>query len=122
MPAAVAIPLITAGIGAGATVAGSAIATHGSTKAADLQAQAAQHAADLEAASAKEALAFQQQQAALAQKHYQDTQAFNRSVYAAQQARLAPYRAYGTGALTQLSHPMAPGSTAPFVPSGTTVR
>src|SRR5689334_9902845 len=60
----VAAPLFWAAIaGAGATVAGGAIAAHAAGEAANTQANAANHAADVQGQTNAQALAFQRQQA-----------------------------------------------------------
>lgn len=100
-------------IGTGANILGN---IYGANKQADTSLQAAQmqidaanHAADLQAKAAADQLAFAKQQADLAQQNYMGTQQFNRSVYTDQQARLAPYRAFGQGAVSQLGQPI-PGA------------
>lgn len=106
MPAAVAIPLITAGASATTQLVGAKMQSKSASKAADVQTQAANRAAEMEAEAAKQQLAFQQQQAQLAQQNYMDTRNFNRQVYTDQQARLAPYRRFGEGAIAQLGRPI----------------
>ena len=81
MPAALAIPLISAAIGGGASVAGAAIASHGAGKAAKTQADATTQALD-----------FEKQQ------------------YAAEQARLQPYRDLGGAAMDRMSQRLGGGS------------
>src|SRR5204863_8731852 len=73
MPAAIAIPLISSAIAGGAAVGGAALASHGANKAAKTQANAT-----------TEALNFEKQQ------------------YAAEQARLQPYRDLGGQAYAKI--------------------
>jgi hypothetical protein len=105
MPPAVGMAI--AGIAsAGAGVYGANKQASAANRSAALQTAAANHAADLETQAAERSLAFQQQQADLTQRNYLDTRNFNRQVYADQQARLAPYRQFGQGAITQLGLPI----------------
>ena len=107
MPAVVPfIPLITGALGVGASVYGASQQSGAQRDASRLQTQAAQQAAELEAQAAAQSLAFQKQQAELAERNFRESQAYNRKVYTDQQARLAPYRQFGTGALSQLSSPI----------------
>lgn len=75
-------------------------------QAAQIQANANTQAAQMQAKSAADALAFEQQQAGVAQGNFQNTQAFNRSVYTNQQRNLAPYRAIGAGSIAELARPI----------------
>jgi Flp pilus assembly protein TadG len=124
MPAVVPfIPLITGAIGGGAAVYGAKKSTHASEAAARYQANQANYAADLEAKSSAEALAFAKEQEAARHNEYLSTQDRNKQIYDAELARdddryntrqnnLAPYRAFGVGAIGQLMRPLgsAPGS------------
>ena len=101
-------PIVAAAaIGAGATPGGSALASRGANRAGEIQAQAAERA-----------LQFQREEAARAERNFQETQRFNRSVYTDQQARLAPYRALGAGTIQQLGQPIPQNPMAPFKASG----
>lgn len=106
MPAAVAVPLITAGVTAGTNIFGAHQQSQSADRAARMQTQAANQAAQLQAQAAENALRFQQEQAAIAQRNFLNTQGFNRKVYTDQQARLSPYRQAGQGAIAQLGMPI----------------
>lgn len=90
MPQAVAIPLITAAAGAGATIYGSKKASSANEKASQVQAQ-----------SNAEALAFAREQEARRQREYDQQIAAEKAAWEAEQARLAPYRAASYGILGQ---------------------
>lgn len=79
-------------------------------KALQAQIDAAKYSADTTAKTAANQLAFEQQQAQLQQQNFLDTQAKNYALYQAAQARMQPYRALGTNALTQLQQPITVGS------------
>lgn len=98
--------IIASMIAAGGATAGAAINASGAKSAAQTNAGAATSAGELQAQAAANALAFEQQQADVAQKNFLGTQQFNRQVYNDQQARLAPYRAAGAGAIAQLGQPI----------------
>lgn len=95
MPAAVAVPLITGAIGAGATVYGARAASG-----------ANRHAATLEATGARDALAFAREQEAARQREFRETQARNLALYREGQARLDPYRRFGARSLEQIAQPI----------------
>lgn len=104
MPAVVPfIPLIAAGVGAGATIYG-----------AHSQQSAQRDASRAENASLDEALAYEKEQDAYNRQRdeeqtrydrakYEEGQVYDRGQYADFLGRLDPYRAAGTGALTRLS-------------------
>lgn len=102
MPPAVAAAAITGG----SLIAGGVIQSRANTGASRTQTSAAERAAALEAEAAAKTLAFQRQQAKIAEQNFRESQAFNRKVYTDQQARLQPYRQFGTGAISQLSSPI----------------
>lgn len=112
MPAAVAVPLITAGVSGAAAVGGAALSSRGMRKASDAQTSAANRAAELEAKSASDALTFQREQEEQRRKEWQATQDRNFGLWQAREGELQPYRAFGRGALAQLAQPLAykPGS------------
>ena len=87
MPAAVAVPLIASGIGAGI----SAIGSH-------KQASAAEKAARLQTNANRESLRFLQQQAAQEQANFQATEKANYGQYVAERGRLEPYQQLGASA------------------------
>lgn len=100
-------PLVAAaGVTALGGLVGGAISSHAANNAAEVQSGAAMQAAKLQADAAQRALEFEQQQAAQAQKNYNDTTSFNRGVYQTQQANLGPYRAAGAGSLADLARPI----------------
>jgi len=88
MPAAVAIPLITAGVSAGASLAGAKMASGGANRAARAQAQAANYAADVQGRSTSEALDFQKQQAALEMQRAEADRRANYDQWLAREQRL----------------------------------
>lgn len=100
MPAAVAIPLITAAVTAGTSIAGAKMSSSAAKKAgetqaasaeraAQLQTEAANHAADLQAKAAAEALAYQKEQAQLDAARAEAAQRGNYDQWAAQQRRVS---------------------------------
>lgn len=109
MPAAVAVPIITAGAAAGGTVAAGYMQGRGARQAANVQTAAANRAAELEAQSAREALAFAKEQEDTRRREWQSTQDRNFQLWQGREAQLQPYRDFGAGSLAQLSRPR-PGS------------
>lgn len=123
MPAAVAIPIITGAMGAGAAVYGANKQSAGARAAAASQASTANYAADLESKAAADQLTFAKQQEAERQAEWQKTQGQNQSNYLADVARqqgnidakvgrLSPYINWGYGSIGQLMQPTPnrPGS------------
>lgn len=135
MPAAVAIPLISAAVTAGGAVTSSALASRSAGRAAKLQTDAANRAGDLSASATDRALQFQREQESERQKEWQATQQRNYEIYQQEQAyqhqqdqqqlnltlgqmaytqgqradtlnRVAPYRQAGVGSLRQLASPL----------------
>lgn len=86
MPAAIAIPLVTAAVGTGATVYGAHRASNAAREAGETQSDAANRAAEMQLQASREGLGFAREEAA-----------FNRQAQ-------APYRAIGTGAINTLSN------------------
>lgn len=93
MPAAVAIPLITAGIGATTTAIGAKLSSNAARDAANAQVQAANKAAELQAQSNAQALEFQKQQAAQDLTTANATQQANYNQWAARERRLSNFGA-----------------------------
>lgn len=133
MPAAIAIPLITAAASTGAGIDANHASNSAANRAAGVQSNTANHAADIESKSAADALQFQREQEAERQKEWQSTQDRNYGIYqdetnygraqtAQRYANLAPYRNLGTGAIAQLMQPInqrpAPGSVAALMGKG----
>lgn len=106
MPAAVAVPLITAGVAGGASIYGAHRASRSSDRAAQYQTQQANYAADLEAKAQAEALAFLKEQEAARRREWQMTQDRNYQLYQEREERLSPYRRFGAGAIAQMGQPI----------------
>ncbi len=85
------------------TIGGTAASLYG----AHTEADAAREAAAAQQAATAEALAFQREQAAQAQRNYEETRDFNRGVYTARETSLEPYRRFGRGAIAQLAMPLS---------------
>lgn len=115
MPAAVAVPLITAGVGAAAGLGGAAMSSNANTNAANTNAAASEKAAQI---------------AADAQKYSTDAQAnalsqalgFEQQVYGRKQQQVSPDVGYGQGALAALGAGLGVPMTAqPPIPSLPTI-
>lgn len=112
MPAAVAIPLLTAGAAAGGKIVGAAISSSASKDAAQQQTQAANYGADKQYQATEDSLAFQKQQAAVDQANWEATQHANYNQY------LNRYNAAkGLGSSIGFTLPDAPA----YVPSTATL-
>lgn len=98
--------------GAGSAIYGAHKQSSAAKNAAQLQTDSANRAAELEANSASEALAFTREQEDTRRREWEDTQKRNFQIYQDQQAELAPYRAFGRGAIGQLASPI-PGAPPP---------
>jgi len=85
MPAAVAIPLITAAASTGASIVGAKLSSNASKNAAKTQVDAANKSGELQAQSAREALDFQKAQAAEDARRFETTQRSNYDQWAARQ-------------------------------------
>lgn len=115
MPAAIAIPLITAAASTGTSLYAAQRQGSGANRAAQLQTDAANHAADLEAKSAADALTFAREQEATRRGEFQTTQDRNYGLYQEQQARLSPFRRLGAGAVAQLGQPIPRGTIGAYM-------
>jgi hypothetical protein len=125
MPAV--IPLVVAGVSAGATVYGAKKSSAAAKASAKYQTDTANYAADLEAKSSADALAFAREQEAQRHKEFAATQDRNYALWLSDQDReqqrydtrradLAPYRALGAGSIGQLAKPIyAPGTLGNLV-------
>ncbi len=101
MPAAVAIPLITAAVGAGTTIAGAKMASGAAKSAAETQAQAGEQAATA-TADAQKYSADRMLEAA------QQANSLQELMYILNRQDIAPYREVGGGALMTLQDLMQP--------------
>lgn len=107
MPAAVAVPLIAAGVGAGATIVASRTA------------QGAQRdAARIENDAALRALDYQREQDAYERKRQEEETAYDRQQFADYQGRLAPFRNAGTSVLPGLTQRVSGAATAAVPTNG----
>lgn len=116
---------ISSGIGALTNIYGTRAANSANQRAAQAQADANRYAADLTAKGNEAQLAFLKEQEAARMREWQLTQDRNEALYNAEtareqgryddtQARLAPFRAFGVGAIGQLGRPI-PGSIGTMV-------
>jgi hypothetical protein len=114
--------VIGAGIGALTSLFGMHSANKSNDKAAQLQYDAAMRAAQLQATAQAQQLDFLKAQEAQRQKEFADTQTLNKGIYDQDvareqgryddlQARMAPYRQFGVGALGQFQNPIYPNGS-----------